>query len=296
MISPRRSLSAPCSESEPRGSPAPRAAPRGEVSQREDRRLEEMLRVIPSTRGPTTCRPTQVAHREAQEGRAARGGEGRFSYIIPREGAARWAWPAAHSGKSSLVRALTHATPAVGDYPFHDPRTPSGMMPFEDIAFQLVDLPPSPHQHVEPWSRPHPSRRLVWAVIDGSGPLEGFDEMRRVLEARTSACIGRTEPRYLHGAVQKKALVVVNGLDKPASPTRSRCWRSCSRANGAWWESRPDREPASQPGQADVRGVRIMRVYTKQPGKRATTRRLSRCRSGPRSAISRSGSTGPAAP
>jgi len=51
----------------------------------------------------------------------------------------------------SLVTALTHATPAVAPYPLTTRDATPGMMPFEDVAFQLLDLPPLCEEHVEPW-------------------------------------------------------------------------------------------------------------------------------------------------
>ncbi len=47
-----------------------------------------------------------------------------------------------NTGKSCLVAALTHAHPEVADYPFTTREPIPGMMPFEDIAFELIDLPP----------------------------------------------------------------------------------------------------------------------------------------------------------
>ncbi len=47
-----------------------------------------------------------------------------------------------NSGKSLLVRRLTHAMPEVADYPFTTRVPLPGMMPFEDVQVQLVDLPP----------------------------------------------------------------------------------------------------------------------------------------------------------
>ena len=234
--------------------------------------LEEMLRVIPKHKGTDHMQAdlkSRIAKLRKEGGK--KGAKGGFSYIIPREGAGQVALAGPpNSGKSSLVRALTHATPAVGDYPFTTREPLPGMMPFEDIAFQLVDLPPLSEQHVEPWVFDlirHAD--LVWAVIDGERALEGFDEMRRVLEARNVGLYpAGTEPRYLTAAVQKKALVVVNGLDKPgvadALPVVEELlegqWRvvGVSARSGAGLGSLARRT---------FEAFGIMRVYTKQPGK-----------------------------
>ena len=81
------------------------------------------------------------------------------------------------AGKSALVTALTHATPAVADYPFTTREATPGMMPFEDVAFQLVDLPPLSDQHLDPWVFDLVrAADLLWLVLDGRYALEGMDD------------------------------------------------------------------------------------------------------------------------
>ena len=46
-----------------------------------------------------------------------------------------------NSGKSRLVCTLTHARPEVADYPFSTRMPVAGMMLFEDVQIQLLDLP-----------------------------------------------------------------------------------------------------------------------------------------------------------
>lgn len=47
-----------------------------------------------------------------------------------------------NSGKSSLLEALTHAKPAVADYPYSTREPVTGMMTFETVQIQLIDTPP----------------------------------------------------------------------------------------------------------------------------------------------------------
>jgi ribosome-interacting GTPase 1 len=73
-------------------------------------------------------------------------------YFVPREGAGQVALVGpANSGKSSLLRALTHALPEVADYPFTTRLPTPGMMTFENVQIQLVDLPPISVDFTEPW-------------------------------------------------------------------------------------------------------------------------------------------------
>lgn len=235
--------------------------------------LEDMLRVMPKHKGTDHLQADVKARiatlRKESSKKEARGG---FSYIIPREGAGQVALAGPpNAGKSSLVRSLTHATPAVGDYPFTTREPTPGMMAFEDIAFQLVDLPPLSEQHVEPWVFDLVRRAdLVWVVASGLDALDGFDQVRGVLEARHiglypagSAPASEAVPLEL-----KKAMLVLTGLDKVdvagaidvVDELLERRWPlvAVSSASGA--------------GLDDLKrktfdALEIVRVYTKQPGK-----------------------------
>ena len=234
--------------------------------------LEEMLRVIPKHKGTDHMQAdlkSRIAKLRKESGK--KGGKAGFSFIIPREGAGQVALAGPpNSGKSSLIRALTHATPAVGDYPFTTREPIPGMMSFDDIAFQLVDLPPLSEQHVEPWVLDLIRYAdLVWVVVGGDRAIEGFDEARRVLEARNVGLYpAGTEPRYVTAAVQKKALVVVTGVDKPGVADALPVVEEL--LEGRWQVSGVSaRTGAGLDGLAKrtFEAFGVMRVYTKQPGK-----------------------------
>jgi uncharacterized protein len=122
----------------------------------EERRagLEEMLATIPKHKG-TEKLQADVKRRLARlrqelERRQVR--KGAHSVHVDPEGAAQVViLGPPNSGKSSLLAALTRAEPAIADYPFTTTRPQPGMMLFEDIQVQLVDLPPVTAQHLEPW-------------------------------------------------------------------------------------------------------------------------------------------------
>jgi ribosome-interacting GTPase 1 len=56
-----------------------------------------------------------------------------------------------NAGKSSLHVALTGSHSEVAPYPFTTHEPIPGMMAFEDVQFQLVDLPPVSADHMESW-------------------------------------------------------------------------------------------------------------------------------------------------
>lgn len=107
--------------------------------------LEEMLRLIPKHKG-TDHLQADLKRRLArlrEEGERHRGKGGFDLFHIPRQGAGQAlviGFP--NTGKSSLVLALTQARPLVAPYPFSTHTPLPGMMHFEDVQIQLVDMPP----------------------------------------------------------------------------------------------------------------------------------------------------------
>jgi ribosome-interacting GTPase 1 len=121
----------------------------------EERRtaLEEMLATIPKHKGTEKMqadlkrRLARLRHEE--ESRTSKHGH---TIKVDPEGAAQIVLVGPpNCGKSSLLAALTHAEPAVAEYPFTTTRPQPGMMMFEDVQIQLVDLPPVAAQHLDPW-------------------------------------------------------------------------------------------------------------------------------------------------
>ena len=56
-----------------------------------------------------------------------------------------------NSGKSTLHARLTGSHAQTGEYPFTTLLAQPGMMAYQDVAFQLIDLPPISHEHPIPW-------------------------------------------------------------------------------------------------------------------------------------------------
>src|SRR5438034_778457 len=65
------------------------------------------------------------------------------SYKFPKQGAGQYVLVGAPNvGKSRLLTRLTRATPEVAVYPFTTREPHAGMMDWEDVRVQLIDLPP----------------------------------------------------------------------------------------------------------------------------------------------------------
>lgn len=73
-------------------------------------------------------------------------------FNIPKQGAGQIGLlGAANSGKSSLFYALTGADAVIAEWPYSTSHPLVGMIGFENIQFQLIDMPPMIGEHTEPW-------------------------------------------------------------------------------------------------------------------------------------------------
>jgi len=119
--------------------------------------LEEMMATIPKHKGTEHMR-ADIRRRmakvrtEAARKKAAAGGKGPTGHHVPPEGAGQIMLVGPpNAGKSRLLAALSNASPVIAPYPFATRAPLPGMVPFEDVKIQLVDLPPIAPETAEPW-------------------------------------------------------------------------------------------------------------------------------------------------
>ena len=133
---------------------AERAYKSAETHQEKIAALEEMLATLPKHKG-TEKLQADLKHRLSQARRESQKkgpGHSAPAYLVKREGAGQIALAGPpNSGKSQLVCALTHARPEVAAYPFTTRMPSPGMMLFEDVQIQLIDLPPIGRDFNEIW-------------------------------------------------------------------------------------------------------------------------------------------------
>jgi hypothetical protein len=241
--------------------------------------LEEMLSVIPKHKGTEKMRAEMRRRLSKLKGEKEKKSATKHAapvYLVEREGAGQVALAGPpNSGKSSLVRRLTHATPEVADYPFTTRLPVPGMMPFENIQIQLVDLPPLDPEFPEPWV-PQALRNadalLLVVDLGDAAVLEQLTETLALLEqgkilVEAPPAREASGPR---GAVHKPALLAGNKCDQPAARENFEALREL------WQERFPMLAFSAESGEG-LEGLRrgvfdllgIVRVYTKAPGKKA---------------------------
>lgn len=118
--------------------------------------LREMLRTIPKHKG-TDHLQGDIKSRikeltEELAGPKKGGARHGPAVVVHPEGAAQVALLGPpNSGKSTLHARLTNSGAQTGPYPFTTQFPQAGMLPFEDVHLQLVDLPPVSEEHPVPW-------------------------------------------------------------------------------------------------------------------------------------------------
>jgi ribosome-interacting GTPase 1 len=146
------------------------------------------------------------------------------------------------------------------------------MMAFEDIALQLVDLPPLCHEHVEPWVYDLVrAADLVWLVVSIRAPLAGIELVEELLEGKAlslypagSAPAAARRPGWTY----RKAVLVVTGMDLPGAAGDLEAFHELVDIS---WPTVPisnlDRAGHSHLGAVTFQALEIMRVYSKEPRK-----------------------------
>jgi uncharacterized protein len=239
--------------------------------------LEDMLALIPKHKGTEKMqadlkRRLSRAREEAQKkGKAGARGN---TYHVPREGAGQAALVGPpNSGKSTLLAMLTNATPEVGDYPFTTRKPLPGMMDFENIKIQLVDLPPIAPEWTEGWVFALiRNADLVLVLVDLASD-EVFDQVEQVRsqllthKIRLMRQAGSEHPDG--GEITKRALLVGNKDDAEGAKERGAFLAelyaadfpvlTISAAFGSNLEALR---------RALFDGLGVLRVYTKSPGKK----------------------------
>jgi len=236
--------------------------------------LEEMLRLIPKHKG-TDKLQGDIKARLAKLRRqpAKKSARSSHSHAVPKEGAGQVVLVGApNSGKSSLVRRLTNARPAVAPYPGTTRLPGPGMMPHLDIAFQLVDLPPLSTDYNEHWVFDIIRRAdMAWLVLDGSRPLSNLETVQQVLEPRRIRLHPAQRPLPDEPElswIQQRTLIVVTGQDRPDTEENLEIFQEL--VDEPWpicCVSTTQGSNLDQLGPRCAEILQIVRVYTKQPGK-----------------------------
>lgn len=239
--------------------------------------LRDMIALLPKHKGTEKMLAglrQRVAKLEEEGERAAHGGHRVDPGHVKREGAGQWALLGPpNAGKSSLLKALTHAHPEIGDWPFTTRAPQPGMMAFEDVQVQLVDTPAVAAGHTEPYlvnlTRNADGLLLVLDVA-ADDLEEGLEALRDLLErARVWPASRPLPPDASPLLLPRPVLALGNKCDLDPDGTFTALAREAAGPDLPFLPvsaERGDGLPALR--ERLFRELRRVRVYTKEPGHR----------------------------
>jgi len=239
--------------------------------------LEEMFSLMPKHKGTDRLRAelrTKIAkfYQEAEK-RPLVAKRGSQLYYVQKEGAGQVSLVGLPNvGKSQLVSMLTLAAPQVADYPFTTQLPIPGMMEYENVQIQLVDLPAITAPEVSSWL-PNIVKNadllliVVEVIQDPVAQLETVIEWLAKHRMVVSNELGEPPVGMTH---VKRAMVVANKVD--SGDVRGKPESLVSRYSGRFTVipvSARRGDGLEQLREGIYRALDVVRVYTKPPGGKA---------------------------
>ncbi|MBU2677744.1 MAG: TGS domain-containing protein, partial [Gammaproteobacteria bacterium] len=207
------------------------------------------------------------------------------SHVVRPDGAAQLALIGPpNAGKSSLHARMTGSHSAIGPYPYTTHLPVPGMLPFENIHFQLVDLPPVSADFLEPWltNALQPADGVL-LVIDVSDP-ECLEQVPTILErlAEKKIFLSTRWPGLKSSQAQEPddsddpfrlelpTVLVANKSDLDPDPEEVEILEELLGLRyPALTMSAETGDGLETLGPFLFRALEVVRVYTKSPGKQA---------------------------
>lgn len=240
--------------------------------------LQEMLAIMPKHKGTDHLKAdlrTRISKLEKirSSKRAKSRAESRF--MVEKEGAAQVVVVGPpNCGKSSLVSVLTNASVEVADYPFTTGLPTPGMMKYEDVSIQVVDMPPITHDFLQWWqSALVRSADLTILVCDLSSDsvLEDAEMVIERLDGSRISLTNRVPEEKEIGRAYKPTIVVATKLDETDSHSRLGILKERFRERfDILSVSTETKEGIETLPEEIFSKLAIVRVYTKPPGKPAS--------------------------
>lgn len=144
---------------------------------------------------------------------------------IPRQGAGTAVLLGGpNGGKSQLVARLTSATPEVAPYPFTTTAPTPAMMPWEDVAVQLIDTPPITTDYFDPvMHNLIRSAELALLMVDlesDAGVEQVQEVLDRLLQTKTRLAAKSALDENDVGLSYTQTFLVPNKIDAPDAKER----------------------------------------------------------------------------
>lgn len=238
--------------------------------------LQEMMAIMPKHKGTEHLRgdlKRKIAKLNSQKNVKSVKSRSRDLYHIPHEGAGQVVLVGLpNSGKSSIAYALTEAHVHVADFPFSTFKPIPGMIQYEDIQIQLIDLPPVIRDHIEPWLlNCIRIADVVALVVDGSteSPFENLDETLKILCDHHIHLENKGDKRPQGTEANKTGILVWTKMDLVEGDERRHSFLSNIQVSiPQIFISSENSTNMNVLTKKIYKGLNVIRIYTKVPGKK----------------------------
>jgi len=239
--------------------------------------LEEMIATVPKHKGTEGLQADlkrKLSHfKEAATQQAKKSGGHVDIFHVPRSGAGQVVLLGLpNTGKSAILATLTKAKVVVADFPFATQVPVPGMVRYEDVQIQLVDMPPITADYSAPGQvGTYRNGDLIALVIDLSQDVEEqILVLMEYLESRKLLADGKTPAVDSQGNAQgRKAVCLCTKADLAAEGAFELVKASCDKMAEFLTLSTQTGEGYDKLGEMLFRQLNILRVYAKPPGKPA---------------------------
>ena len=238
--------------------------------------MEQMLSAMPKHKGTDGLR-ADLRHKLSSLKEAAtqqkKGGTHTDVFHVPRTGAGQvvlLGMP--NTGKSSLLATLTNAKVVVADFPFATHAPVPGMVRYQDVQIQLVDMPPITADYAAPGQvGTYRNGDIIAVVIDLSQDIEEqalvlldfLESHNLMLDEKTPAVDSQGN------ALGKKTVCICTKADIAPAGAFELAGKSFDKPVEFLQVSTQTAENLDKFAELLFRKLNILRVYAKPPGKPA---------------------------
>ena len=195
-------------------------------------------------------------------------------FRLPKQGAGRAVIIGSpNCGKSQLLATLTNASPVIADYPFTTTQPLPGMMLWEDVPIQLVDMPPITQDVYDPVNQNLIRGADVVILMLDLGSDDGVqlfnDVLQKIGETKTrlgkETCLDEDDI----GVAYTATLLAINKCDLPEAADRLEFFREFMDVDFEEFQISATNEESLEALRTRIyEQLDVVRVYTKMPHKK----------------------------
>ena len=237
--------------------------------------LERMLAVMPKHKGTDHLKADlrRKLSKLRDVATQKKGGKHVDIFHVPRSGAGQIVLLGTpNCGKSSIVAAMTNAKVNVADFPFATTGPVPGMVTFEDVQIQLVDMPPITADYMAPGQvGTYRNCDLIAIVIDLFADVrEQLETCLDFLESKSLLIDGDTTTHDAQGNVlAKEAFCICTKSDIAKPDALQNLKRLCKYPFEFVEVSAMTDDGLEELSERFFKQLGIIRIYSKPPGKPA---------------------------